>query len=208
MAFGMKIGMWGIALALMATDAVAAKADFAWPDGKKAAVSLAYDDALDSQLDNAIPALDRHGLKGSFYLQLSRETVLRRMVEWRAAARNGHELGNHSLFHQCSGSQPDRDWVEPQRDLVSDPELAVIAQSCRAEGVQHGQDAEDHRGQCHRGQAHRDSSSSAALRAAMSSALASSTKATSADSRVPRPRSESVSRINSAVIAPWEAAAR
>jgi peptidoglycan/xylan/chitin deacetylase (PgdA/CDA1 family) len=117
MGFGLRVGMWGIALALVAADALAGGADFAWPDGKKAAVSLAYDDALDSQLDNAIPALDRHGLKGSFYLQLSRDTVLRRMAEWRAAARNGHELGNHSLFHQCSGSQPGRDWVEPQRDL-------------------------------------------------------------------------------------------
>ncbi|KAF1717012.1 polysaccharide deacetylase [Pseudoxanthomonas yeongjuensis] len=90
---------------------------FAWPDGRKAAVSLAYDDALDSQLDNAIPALDRYGLKGSFYLQLSRDPVRLRLEEWRAAARNGHELGNHTLFHQCSGSLQDRDWVEPQRDL-------------------------------------------------------------------------------------------
>ena len=48
---------------------------FAWPQGRKAAVSLAYDDALPSHLDTAIPALDRHGLKGSFYLQLSRDTV-------------------------------------------------------------------------------------------------------------------------------------
>ena len=90
---------------------------FAWPDGRKAAVSLAYDDALDSQLDNAIPALDRHGLKGSFYLVLSAETVRRRMPDWRAAAANGHELGNHSLFHQCSGKGPGREWVAPQRDL-------------------------------------------------------------------------------------------
>lgn len=117
MGFGLRVGVWGFVLALVAADVVAADAKFAWPDGKKAAVSLAYDDALDSQLDNAIPALDRHKLKGSFYLQLSRDTVLRRMAEWRAAARNGHELGNHSLFHQCSGSQPGRDWVEPQRDL-------------------------------------------------------------------------------------------
>jgi len=117
MGLGLRIGMWSLALALVAADAAAVDAKFAWPDGKKAAVSLAYDDALDSQLDNAIPALDRHGLKGSFYLQLSRETVLRRMTEWRAAARNGHELGNHSLFHQCSRSQSGRDWVEPQRDL-------------------------------------------------------------------------------------------
>ena len=90
---------------------------FAWPEGRKAAVSLAYDDALDSQLDNAIPALDRHGLKGSFYLIMSAETVRRRMDDWRAAAANGHELGNHSLFHQCSRKGPGREWVAPQRDL-------------------------------------------------------------------------------------------
>lgn len=90
---------------------------FAWPGGARAAVSLAYDDALDSQLDNAIPALDRHGIKGTFYLQLSSPPVAARMQDWRAAAANGHELGNHSLFHQCSGAGPDRSWVQPHRDL-------------------------------------------------------------------------------------------
>lgn len=92
-------------------------AAFAWPDGQRAAVSLSYDDALDSQLDTAIPALDRHGLKGSFYLTLSADTVRTRMQDWRAAARSGHELGNHSLFHQCAASKPGRTWVMPQHDL-------------------------------------------------------------------------------------------
>src|SRR3546814_18485755 len=41
--------------------------------------------------------------------------------EWRAAAARGHELGNHTLFHQCSGSGEDRDWVAPHRDLDSTP---------------------------------------------------------------------------------------
>src|SRR5690349_9564856 len=90
---------------------------FDWPDGKKAAVSLAYDDALDSQLDNAIPALDRHGLKGSFYLVPANPPVRLRMDDWRAAARNGHELGNHTLFHQCSARGQGREWVQPERDL-------------------------------------------------------------------------------------------
>lgn len=90
---------------------------YPWPNGARAAVSLAYDDAVPSQLDNAIPALDRHGLKGSFYLTLSADTVHTRLDEWRAAARSGHELGNHTLFHQCSASGEDRGWVAPAQNL-------------------------------------------------------------------------------------------
>ena len=94
-----------------------AQSAFAWPHGARAAVSLAYDDALDSQLDHALPVLNRFGIKGSFYLQLSSPSVARRMPEWRVAAQFGHELGNHSLFHQCARSGQGRDWVEPHRNL-------------------------------------------------------------------------------------------
>ena len=90
---------------------------FKWPKGQKAAVSLAYDDALSSQLDHAIPALNKYGLKGTFYLQLSSPVVDQRLPEWRTAAKKGHELANHTLFHQCSKSQPGRDWVELHRNL-------------------------------------------------------------------------------------------
>jgi peptidoglycan/xylan/chitin deacetylase (PgdA/CDA1 family) len=90
---------------------------FRWPGKIQAAVSLAYDDALDSQLDVAIPALNKHGFNASFYLQLSNPSVYRRMAEWRAAAQRGHELGNHTLFHQCSSAQADRKWVQAHRDL-------------------------------------------------------------------------------------------
>jgi peptidoglycan/xylan/chitin deacetylase (PgdA/CDA1 family) len=103
-------------LQLAAPTASAAEA-FQWPHGVKAAVSLAYDDALDSQLDHAIPTLDKYRLKGSFYLQLSNPAVAKRMADWRAAARHGHELGNHSLFHQCSLTAPGHEWVQPHRDL-------------------------------------------------------------------------------------------
>jgi peptidoglycan/xylan/chitin deacetylase (PgdA/CDA1 family) len=116
-------------LLLAALPCMASAADgFAWPQGRKAAVSLAYDDALDSQLDHAIPALDRHGLKGSFYLHLSREPVRRRMHEWRAAAANGHELGNHTLFHQCSARGPGREWVVPAQDLDATTVAQMVEQ--------------------------------------------------------------------------------
>jgi len=109
-----------IAVALMTLSAgVFARdnAGFNWPNGARAAVNLAYDDALDSQLDHALPALDRYGFKGSFYPTLSSPVVRERLDEWRAAASRGHELGNHSLFHQCSASLPDRGWVKSYHDL-------------------------------------------------------------------------------------------
>src|SRR6195952_3041770 len=107
------------ALCLLAASiaAHAAGTPFAWPHGARAAVSLAYDDAIDSQLDNAIPALDRAGLKGSFYIKLSSPSLARRMPEWRAAAARGHELGNHPLFHQCSAALPDRTGVAPEDNI-------------------------------------------------------------------------------------------
>ncbi|MEO3692152.1 polysaccharide deacetylase family protein [Roseateles paludis] len=91
--------------------------DWAWPKGAQAAVSLGYDDGLASQLDTVIPALNQRHLKASFYLPINAPTVPARLPEWRRAAKAGHELGNHSLFHACSASQPARDWVPAHHDL-------------------------------------------------------------------------------------------
>jgi peptidoglycan/xylan/chitin deacetylase (PgdA/CDA1 family) len=117
----------GLGLAT-AAPAGAAEPAFAWPHGARAAVSLAYDDAIDSQLDNAIPALDRAGLKGSFYIKLASPSVARRLPEWRAAAARGHELGNHTLFHQCSAALPDRKWVTPEDDIDTTSAARLVAQ--------------------------------------------------------------------------------
>lgn len=103
-----------------------ANTTFSWPHGAKAAVSLAYDDAVPSQLDTAIPQLNAAGLKGSFYLPLSADTLQSRLDDWRAAAAQGHELGNHSLFHQCAKSLPNRDWVSPDRDLDKTPASRLV----------------------------------------------------------------------------------
>ena len=85
--------------------------------GRKAAVVLTYDDALDVHLDNAIPILDSLGFKGSFYLSAAFPGSKNRIGDWKRVARNGHELGNHTLFHPCDGSKPGRSWVSPRNDL-------------------------------------------------------------------------------------------
>ncbi|MDN3639041.1 polysaccharide deacetylase family protein [Simiduia curdlanivorans] len=94
-----------------------ASAQADWPADGRIAVSLAYDDALASQLDHALPDLNRHQLKASFYVVLSSPVLASRMSEWQALAEQGHELGNHTLFHPCRASLPNRDWVDPENNL-------------------------------------------------------------------------------------------
>ena len=97
-----------------------ANAQFKWPKGAKAAICMTYDDALDGQLDYAIPQLDSTGFKGTFFCTGNSPSLYRRMDDWRKAAGNGHELGNHTLFHPCLAVKPDgskMDWVKPEYDL-------------------------------------------------------------------------------------------
>lgn len=85
--------------------------------GKSCAVVLTYDDGLNVHLDNVIRQLDARGMKGTFYIPGNSGPFRNRSAEWKRAAANGHELGNHTLFHPCDGSQPGRSWVNPEYDL-------------------------------------------------------------------------------------------
>lgn len=71
-----------------------------WPQNKKAVIVLTYDDGLLSQLDNAVPQLEKAGFKATFFLtsDVNSSTIPR----WRALAKKGFELANHSLYHPCS----------------------------------------------------------------------------------------------------------
>ena len=75
---------------------------FPWPEGKKMALSLTFDDARLSQIDKGIPILDKHNVKGTFYL--SPGAMLERVEGWKNAITNGHDIGNHSLVHPCTGN--------------------------------------------------------------------------------------------------------
>lgn len=75
---------------------------FAWPAGYRAAVSLSFDDARQSQLDEGVPLLAETGTKATFYLTAN--NIGDRAADWKKAAAAGHELGNHSVVHPCSGN--------------------------------------------------------------------------------------------------------
>lgn len=73
------------------------------PTGTTGMVSLTYDDALPSQLANAVPALDAHKLTATFFLI----DVSNAQSSWGPLKQKGHELGAHTLVHPC----PKADWV-------------------------------------------------------------------------------------------------
>ena len=75
---------------------------FTWPNAKRVAVSLSFDDARASQVDGGTALLDRYGVKATFYVVPS--AVEKKLDGWKRAAASGHEIGNHSLNHPCSGN--------------------------------------------------------------------------------------------------------
>ena len=75
---------------------------FSWPDGKRAALSLSFDDARQSQVDGGLALLDKHNVKATFYVVPS--DVERRLEGWKKVVASGHEIGNHSLNHPCTGN--------------------------------------------------------------------------------------------------------
>jgi sialate O-acetylesterase len=87
-----------------APAAVAQVEPFVWPNGARAAVSLTYDDAIQSQLDNAAPALAKHGLHATFFLTGHSGLLQGSADRYRALAQAGHELAAHTMDHPCDRS--------------------------------------------------------------------------------------------------------
>ncbi|MFZ2643786.1 MAG: polysaccharide deacetylase family protein [Verrucomicrobiia bacterium] len=80
-----------------------------WHDGRKAALSIRFDDSHPSHLTKAMPILREYGFRGTFMINpgVSEPGSRRRsnfeshQAEWQAAARQGdHELANHSAHHR------------------------------------------------------------------------------------------------------------
>lgn len=90
-------------IAALLVPALAKAQKITWPEHKQAVIVLTYDDALLSQLDTAVPQLERAGFKATFFLtaDLNYNTIPR----WRALSAAGFELGNHTIFHPCLPSE-------------------------------------------------------------------------------------------------------
>ena len=72
-----------------------------WYGGRSAAVSLRFDDNLDSHLDKAIPLMNRFNIKGTFMVSPGRSSFKKRQNNWmKQVPAIGHEIGNHTMHHR------------------------------------------------------------------------------------------------------------
>lgn len=75
---------------------------FSWPEGYRMGLSLTFDDGRSSQVDIGTPLFDKYGVKVTFLVVPI--SVEGRLEAWRKAVATGHEIGNHSIYHPCSGN--------------------------------------------------------------------------------------------------------
>lgn len=80
-----------------------------WYDGRKAALSIRFDDSHPTHLTRAVPILREYGFRGTFMVNPGaaepgsrrRSDFSERAAEWEALARRGnHELANHTAHHR------------------------------------------------------------------------------------------------------------
>ncbi|MEJ5369136.1 MAG: polysaccharide deacetylase family protein [Bryobacteraceae bacterium] len=91
-----------VILALASLCAATAQQAPLWPAGKRAAVSLTFDDARPSQIDTGLPLLEKLGVRATFFVLPG--NVEKRLEGWKRAVALGHEIGNHSMTHPCTGN--------------------------------------------------------------------------------------------------------
>lgn len=89
-------------LLLASLGAASAQTAPLWPEGKRAAVSLTFDDARPSQIDTGLPLLEKLGIRATFFVLPG--NVEKRLEGWKRAVAQGHEIGNHSMTHPCTGN--------------------------------------------------------------------------------------------------------
>jgi peptidoglycan/xylan/chitin deacetylase (PgdA/CDA1 family) len=73
-------------------------------NGHRAALTLTFDDSSPSEATEALPELDERGVKGTFFVTTRNLDEAANQAVWAKAGRDGHELGNHTIFHPCPAS--------------------------------------------------------------------------------------------------------
>ncbi len=86
-------------------------------NGMPSAISLTFDDGLDSQLDYAIPELNIKNFDATFFITESAITGSRKN-DWKNIPLSGHEIGNHSKHHYQPSANPTRSYERTFNDTL------------------------------------------------------------------------------------------
>ena len=71
-----------------------------WKDGKRAVFMVEFDDSAPTHLDVAMPALKKHGVPGTFYINPGNDPYKSRQADWKREAANPLiELATHTFSH-------------------------------------------------------------------------------------------------------------
>lgn len=82
-----------------------------WYGDKKAAVSLRFDDSMESHVKYAIPRLNQHGFKGTFMVNPGKERYRKNKDFWeKEVPAMGHQLGNHTMHHHGAKTPAEADF--------------------------------------------------------------------------------------------------
>jgi len=72
-----------------------------WPQDRLAAISLTFDDGINTHLDFVGPILKKHHLNATFFVATGMGPWEKRKPEWKQLALDGNELANHTVHHPC-----------------------------------------------------------------------------------------------------------
>jgi peptidoglycan-N-acetylglucosamine deacetylase len=117
--FGLSVPLL-LFCSVLTTALLQAQQSFKWPPGKRAAISLSFDDARLSQIDYGIALLEKYGIKATFFV--SPASVKERLPGWKKAVALGHEIGNHSMTHPCTAN-----YEFSAHNALEDKTLATMA---------------------------------------------------------------------------------
>jgi peptidoglycan/xylan/chitin deacetylase (PgdA/CDA1 family) len=93
-----------------------------WPDGKKAAFMMMFDDGCLSHVNNVIPELAKRNMKGTFYVIPNKGEYKARLAFWENEAPKIPVVafGNHSFSHKgySSVENADEEMVKANDNIV------------------------------------------------------------------------------------------
>ncbi len=104
-------------------------------NGMPSAVTLAFDDGLDSQLDYAVPELNTKKFDATFFIT---ETAITggRKNDWQSLLLSGHEIGNHSKHHYAPNANPTQPYERTFNDTLGyDESVAAQLEIAQAMGT-------------------------------------------------------------------------